>query len=154
MKTFRTSLLMILIVVPACAAMAQTEAATSKQSEMTLITQQIEATNRRMEEAFRRNDMSAVARFYADDATMFYSRGQKVHGREAIDRYWTGIKEPKDWKLQVVEIGGDRETIYQVGKSTLTSGPVGKQGTYVCDFVLIWKRQTDGTYKIHVDIYN
>lgn len=155
MKTLRTSLLIILIVGSACsAAVAQTESATGKGSEMALIAQQIEAINRKMEEAFRRNDMSAVARFYADDATMFYSRGQKVHGREAIDRYWIGIKEPKDWKLQVVEIGGDRDTIYQVGKSTLTSGPVGKQGTYFCDFVLIWKRQPDGTYKIHIDIYN
>ena len=145
---------MVLVVVTCRSVMAQTESATSKQSEMTLIAQQIEATNRKMEEAFKQKDMLAVARFYADDATMFYSRGQKVHGREAIDRYWTNIKEPKDWKLQVVEIGGDRDTVYQIGKSSLTSGPVGTQGTYVCDFVLIWKRQTDGTYKIHVDIYN
>ena len=155
MKTFRFSLLIILAAISACAtAMAQTESATNKQTEMTLVAQQIEATNRKMEEAFKKNDMSTVARFYADDATMFYSRGQKIHGREAIDRYWMGIKEPKDWKLQVVEIGGDKDTVYQVGKSTLTSGTAGKQGTYVCDFVLIWKRQADNTYKIHVDIYN
>lgn len=154
MKTFRTSLLAILVVVFVCsAAMAQTEAAAGKQSEMASVAQQIEAANRRMEEAFKRKDLSAVAGFYADDATMFSPRGQKIHGRAAIDRYWTSIREPQDWKLQVVEIGGDRETVYQVGKSTLTAGP-GKQNPYVCDFVLIWKRQTDGTYRIHVDIYN
>ena len=155
MMSLRASLFIVLIVASVClTATAQTESSAGKQAEMTLIAQQIEAINRKMEEALKRNDMLAVARFYADDATMFYSRGQKVHGREAIDRYWTGIKEPKDWKLQVVEIGGDRDTVYQVGKSTFTSGPAGKQGTYVCDFVLIWKRQPDGTYKIHIDIYN
>jgi uncharacterized protein (TIGR02246 family) len=124
------------------------------EADMASLRSVIEEHNRRMVEAFKRGDYLAVSRFYADDATIFSYRGQKVRGREAIDKYWTSIKGAKDWKLEVIELGGDRETIYQIGRSTLTTERDGKQSTYACDFVVIWKRQQDGTYRIHVDIYN
>lgn len=118
------------------------------------VREQIIATNRQMMETFKRGDLLGVSRFYADDATIFSHRGRKIQGRAAIDRYWTSIKGAKDWKLEVIELGGDKETLYQIGKSSLTSEGGGSDQTYVCDFVVIWKRQPDGTYKIHVDIYN
>ncbi len=155
MKTFQFMLLLSLsVAISTFNATAQTKPPMNKEAEMASATTQIEVALRGMEEAFKRNDMVGVARFYADDGTMFYPKGQKAHGRAAIDAYWTKIKQPKDWKLQVVEFGGDEETIYQVGKSTLTSGAGSKQGTNVCDFVLIWKKQPDGAYRIHVDINN
>ena len=124
------------------------------ETDMSSIRPLIEEHNRRMVEAFKRGDNLAVSRFYADDATIFYHRGKKIHGREALDKYWTSIKGGKDWKLEVIELGGDAETVYQIGRSTLTTEREGKQSTYACDFVVIWKRQKDGTYKIHLDIYN
>lgn len=155
MKTFRFMLLLSLsVAVATFNATAQTKPAMNKETEMAAATTQIEAALRGMEEAFKRNNMAGVARFYADDGTMFYPNNKKAHGRAAIDEYWAKVKEPKDWKLQVVEFGGDAETIYQVGKSTLISGGGNKPNTSVCDFVLIWKKQPDSTYKIHVDINN
>jgi uncharacterized protein (TIGR02246 family) len=135
---------------------APVEALSSKtdEADMASLRPLIEEHNRKMVDAFKRGDFLAVARFYADDATIFSYRGEKIQGREAIDKYWTSIKGAKDWKLEVVELGGDRETIYQIGRSTLTTEREGKQSTYACDFVVIWKRQKDGAYKIHVDIYN
>ena len=116
--------------------------------------EQIEGLNRQMMETFKRGDMLGVARFYADNATIFSYRGRKIEGRQAIDRYWTGIKNGRAWKLEVIEVGGQGDAIYQIGKSSLTTGTDGKESTYVCDFVIIWKRQPDGVYKIYVDIYN
>jgi ketosteroid isomerase-like protein len=124
------------------------------EADMASLRPVIEEHNRKMVEAFKRGDHLAVSSFYADDATIFSYRGEKVRGRAAIDKYWTSIKGGKDWKLEVIELGGDRETVYQIGRSTLTTEREGKQSTYACDFVVIWKRQPDGTYKIHVDIYN
>jgi ketosteroid isomerase-like protein len=119
------------------------------------VREQIVAANRQMMETFKRGDLIGVARFYADDATIFSHRGRKIQGREAIDRYWTSIKNARDWKLEVIELGGDKETVYQIGKSSLTTiDDGGAERTYVCDFVVIWKRKPDGAYKIHVDIYN
>lgn len=165
----KTCLLLMILVASFDCAVAQSEATSSSSSKMSStalqpskskallpdsVREQIVATNRQMVETFKRGDLRGVARFYADDATIFSYRGQKIQGREALDRYWTGIKGAKDWKLEVIELGGDKETVYQIGKSSLTTDNGGAEKTYVCDFVVIWKRQSDGAYKIHVDIYN
>ncbi|MCA1557764.1 MAG: DUF4440 domain-containing protein, partial [Acidobacteria bacterium] len=127
---------------------------TGDETDMSSLRPVIEEQNRKMVETFKRGDYMGVSRFYADDATIFYSRGKKIQGRAAIDKYWTSITGAKDWKLEVLELGGDRETVYQIGRSTLTTERDGKENTYACDFLVIWKRQADGTYRIHVDIYN
>jgi uncharacterized protein (TIGR02246 family) len=166
MKIHHVALLLLLIATSVVDAEAQQKAASgnspspalslpaSDEADMSALRPVIEEHNRKMMEAFKRGDYLGVARFYADDATIFSYRGQKVRGREAIDKYWTSISGAKDWKLEVIELGGDRETVYQIGRSTLTAERNGKESTYACDFVVIWKRQPDGTYKIHVDIYN
>jgi len=110
--------------------------------------------NRKSIEAFKKGDLLAVARFYTDDATIYFPRDKKVHGREAIDRMWTSIKGPKDWKLETFEVGGTTEAIFEVGRSTLTCEVNGKDATYACSYVVIWKRQKDGSYLTHTDIYN
>jgi uncharacterized protein (TIGR03067 family) len=114
----------------------------------------VEQCNRKSIEDFRKGDMLAVARGYADDATIYFPRGKKVQGREAIDRYWQQVKGAKDWKLEALEVGGTGEAIYEVGKSTLVTEVDGKEIPYVCDYVVIWKRQKDGTYLAHTDIFN
>ena len=114
----------------------------------------VDECNRQSIKDFKKGDMLAVARGYADDATICFPRGKKIHGREAIDGYWKGVKGAKDWKLETLEVGGTKEAIYEVGKSTLTIEVDGKESTYVCDYVVIWKRQKDGTYRAQTDIFN
>jgi ketosteroid isomerase-like protein len=114
---------------------------------------EIEDANRKLIETFKRGDYLGIARLYTDDATIQYPGG-KVRGREAIDKYWTSITGGKDWKLEVIEVGGDRETPYQLGRSAFTAVVDGKETTNVVDFVVIWKRQKDGQYKIYLDFYH
>jgi ketosteroid isomerase-like protein len=114
----------------------------------------VDECNRKSIADFKKGDMLAVARGYADDATIYFPRGKKVHGRKAIDRYWQGVKGAKDWELETLEVGGTRDAIYEVGKSTLITVVDGKESTYVCDYVVIWKRQPDGAYRTHTDIFN
>lgn len=114
---------------------------------------EVRALNKAMTDAFR-GDPAAVARFYADDARIVGPRRETVRGRAAIDRYWLGIRGAKAWRLEVVEVGGSRTEAYQVGVSSLTSvRPDGTESTYTCDFVVIWKRQPNGTLKIVLDLY-
>jgi putative intracellular protease/amidase/ketosteroid isomerase-like protein len=114
----------------------------------------VDQCNRKAIEDFKKGDTLAVSHGYADDATIYFPRGEKIRGRQALDRYWQAIKGVKDWKLETFEVGGTKEAIYEVGKSTLTTEVDGKESTYVCDYVVIWKRQKDGTYLAHTDIYN
>jgi ketosteroid isomerase-like protein len=126
----------------------------AKPSRVPSLRQIVDECNRKSIADFKKGDMLAVAHGYADDATIYFPRGKKVHGRKAIDRYWQGVKGAKDWTLETVEVGGTRDAIYEVGKSSLTTVVAGKESTYVCDYVVIWKRQPDGTYRTHTDIFN
>jgi ketosteroid isomerase-like protein len=64
------------------------------------------------------------------------------------------VKGAKDWKLEALEVGGTPAAIYEIGKSTLTTQLDGRDNTYVCDYVVIWKRQKDGSYRTQTDIFN
>ena len=115
---------------------------------------EVQALNTAMMAAFHRGDLAGVARFYADDARIVGPGRQTVRGRAAIDRYWTGIKGGRRWRLEVGEVGGSRDEAYQIGVSSLTTAPPGgAERTYTCDFVVIWKRQPDGTLRVVLDLY-
>jgi len=123
-------------------------------AQSSALRQEIDSLNRAMEQAFAKGDMMAVARFYADDAKLMGPRGSDVSGRAAIDRYWTGIKGAKSWKLEVLDVGGDRTTAYQVGRSTLVTTREAADQTSVSRFVVFWKRQPDGRLRIALDFYH
>ena len=143
MRSLVRSILAIALIVPAAV-----------HSQRPALRQEVDSLNRAMEQAFARGDMMAVAKFYADDAKLMGPGGPDISGRAAIDRYWAGIKGAKSWKLELLDLGGDRTTAYQVGRSTLvTSGGAGNQ-TSVSRFVVIWKRQPDGSFRIALDFYH
>ena len=111
----------------------------------------IESLNREMEKVFNANDMAATAAFYSDDAEISGSN-YVVTGRKNLDNYWLSLKDRgRGWKLTVIEIGGTDDYIYQLGNSDLTYIVNGKETKSVTNFVLIWKKQKDNSYKIFRD---
>lgn len=109
--------------------------------------------NDSMAAAFNAGDMRAVARFYTDDARVDGKGGDLVQGREAVDAYWSNIRNPKSWKLEVLEVGGHPDHPYQIGRSTLvTSSPSGDR-TSVVEFLAIWRREAHGSLRLAVDYY-
>jgi ketosteroid isomerase-like protein len=111
----------------------------------------IENLNKEMEKVFNADDMAATAAFYSDDAEIIGANYQ-VSGRKAVDNYWIALKgKGGGWKLKVIEIGGAGDYIYQLGNSELTYIVNGKETKSVTNFVLIWKKQSDGKYKIFRD---
>jgi len=136
-------------------ACAQTHgAAGSSQNATDAMKAEIEAVNREMEVAFGRKDLLAVAKFYADDARLIGPRGQEVRGRAAIDAYWANIRNPKSWRLEAFDIGGSANEAYQFGRSTLVQENSTGDRTSVTDFVVVWKRGSDGKWKIALDFYH
>ena len=120
-------------------------------SERAKIKADIEKLNKKMEEVFNANDMAATAAFYSDDAEIV-GANYRVAGRKNLDNYWLSLKDKgKGWKLTVFEIGGTGDYIYQLGNSDLTHLVNGKEAKSVTNFVLIWKKQSDNSYKIFRD---
>jgi uncharacterized protein (TIGR02246 family) len=112
----------------------------------------IRELNRELERRFRDGDLLGVADLYADDALMLGPDGRRVEGREAIDAYWARISEPRDWRLDVREIGGSSAAAYELGRSTLTIAPGGEPRTAVVDFLVLWRPEGD-SYRIVLDMY-
>jgi uncharacterized protein (TIGR02246 family) len=103
-----------------------------------------------LQAAIRSGNGAQAASFYADDATLMTSAGEKLKGRKAIAEYYTQHPQP-GLKLDVKEVGGSGEVIYQLASLTTTGADGQAQNR---DVVLLWKKQADWSYKIYVDSGN
>src|SRR5688572_16112721 len=110
--------------------------------------QEIETLHAGMVAAFKR-DPATVSRFYTDDARVLGGGGRHV-GREQVDQYWRQTPAGADWTLEVLEVGGDSQTPWVRGLSTLQS-PSGRR--FVAEYIGVLKRQPDGQLKFYVDIF-
>ncbi len=117
----------------------------------TAVKKQIMLLNQQMEDAFNSNDMNMVAGFYSNDGEIVYDN-YTVRGRTSLDKYWLDLKDKgRGWKLTIVEIGGQGEFVYQLGKSDLKYISQRKEKSSITNFVLLWRKQEDGGYKIFRD---
>ena len=114
---------------------------------------EIEAANRALEERFRAGDVLGVADLYADDALLICPGGLRVEGREEIDDYWSQFERPIDWRLEIHEIEGTDQIAWERGTSHLTQERDGAALTSKVEFLLVWRREPDGAWRIAVDAY-
>lgn len=144
------TLAIIGLLVLAPAVRAQTAAA----PDSAALRREVEGLNHEMEAAFNRGDLKGAAAFYADNAVVRTPRQVAAQGRAAIDRYFTSIQNPKQWKLEVygVSAGERTELVFQTGRSTLVSGS--PERVSVVEFALVWKRQSNGKLRIVLDYYH
>ena len=115
--------------------------------------QAIRAQLDRFEEAFNAGKGAEVGAFYTEDAIAFPPGSPRVEGREAIGKLWQSVIDSgaKDLQLEALEVGeGPDKMAYEVGRVMLTTadGPV--EGKYI----VIWKQDNDGTWRLHRDIWN
>ncbi|MBV1859205.1 MAG: nuclear transport factor 2 family protein [Nannocystaceae bacterium] len=106
-----------------------------------------------MESRLRNDDLRGVASFYDDDAMLINPSGATVSGRDAIDRYWSDLGRGIDWELTIHSVDGTTGLAYQRGVSRLTYEKAGKRNVSTVEFLLVWKRNIDGHWKIVVDAY-
>ena len=136
-----------------------------------------------MEQACNDKDMKKVAEFYGDDSKLLAPGRYKVEGREAVNQYWLKLKpisweltvakasenendlyetdywknlknKPPHWKEHDIVIGKEEDVVYQLGHSKLTYiNRSGKEHTSDVDFVLVWKKNKEGEYKVFIDTY-
>jgi ketosteroid isomerase-like protein len=121
--------------------------ASSSEAQRVTLRQEVDSLLTAMVAAFKAEPAS-VARFYTDDGSIL-GGGQRAVGREQIDQYWRDATMFADWRLEVLEVGGEGPTPWVRGRSTLH----GRSGRMmVTEFVGLLKRQPDGL-KFYVDMY-
>ena len=139
------------------------EAVKSEQEEpkevmdLAQVRQLIEEANVKFGDAVRSGDAAAIATFYTEDARLLPPNSEIIMGREGIEVFWggglqMGIKDAILTTVEVLDMGG---MICEIGKYDITIQPEGQEA--IKDngkFVVIWKKAADGTWKLHVDIWN
>ena len=154
MVSTRTVVLCSLVAVISSAAYAGSK---GKDEDVREARAAIEAANTKFSEAFARGDAKALAAMYTPDAIAFPPDSEMIRGNEAIGNFWKTTRDSgvQSATLTTVDVGRSGDVAYEVGKVSLTIQPVGKEPTTAAaKYVVVWKRQSDGSWKLHRDIWN
>lgn len=124
---------------------------------MVMARQEIEATNARSIEAWGRGDAASVAALYTEDATVLPPNSQIVRGRKEVERFWKQMMQRgvRVVELRTLDVTQSGDFAYEVGAYALQIRP--KRGRATTDkgkYVVVWKRQHDGSWQLAVDIWN
>ena len=130
---------------------------TSKEAGVSSARAGIEEGNAKFSKAYERGDSAAVAALYTQNAIVFPPGGEMVKGRQAIGEFWKATRDSgvKSATLTTVDVGESGDLAYEVGTILLTIQPEGKEpATASAKSVVVWERQTDGSWQLHRDIWN
>jgi uncharacterized protein (TIGR02246 family) len=117
---------------------------------------EIRAADQAWLEAFAAGDLESSVRFCAEDCDVLPEHAPAVRGREAIRelfRTWLKPGLKISWSPERVEASGD------LGVSSGTyemsfDDPSGKRMSDRGKYVIVWKKQADGSWKVIRDISN
>jgi uncharacterized protein (TIGR02246 family) len=117
----------------------------------------IEESCARYSQAIREGNLAGIVDGYTVDATLVPPDGEIIKGKRAIEELYTKLLQigMKDIAFTIIEVGGSGDTAYEIGKTKVRIQPEGQ--TVMIDstkYLVIWKRQVDGTWKVHADIWN
>jgi uncharacterized protein (TIGR02246 family) len=119
----------------------------------------IEAANAKGAAAMVAGDIATATSHYADDAVMMMPNAPKVTGKTAIAEMFTGMMAGMTVKaasFTTNEVLIDGNTAIETGSYNMTLQPKPK-GPEIKDtgkYMTVWKKQSDGTWKVIRDISN
>jgi ketosteroid isomerase-like protein len=113
----------------------------------------IAVANANFMNTFNRGDGAGMGVLYTENGQLLPPNSDFVTGHSAISAFWQGAMNMgiKTAKLETVELDGQGDAAFEVGKYTL-----GGEGGKVIDsgkFIVVWKR-VGSKWKLHRDIWN
>ncbi|HZI65911.1 MAG TPA: SgcJ/EcaC family oxidoreductase [Thermoanaerobaculia bacterium] len=117
----------------------------------------VEVLGKSFTTAFNRGDIPAVAALYATDAMALPPESETLKGRAAIEAMWKGVREMgvQSIEFTVLDVQSSGILMVETGKATMqVAGAGAAQATVSVKYVVVWKKQKDGTWKISHDIWN
>lgn len=159
MSTRKFGLGLVLAICSACSSSGSaTQNTYTATADMASVRAEIEAANARFVKAFKRGDKAGLLSNYADDAVLMMPNEPAHHGRAAIDDAFTisvsqvSLKEGRAVTGDVMMAG---DVAVETGTFAWTFAA--KDGSEIKDqgkYLTIWRRQSDGAWKIIRDINN
>ncbi|MFO7614680.1 MAG: SgcJ/EcaC family oxidoreductase [Bacteroidales bacterium] len=108
-------------------------------------------------EAIRQGDVEAMLACYTDNATVIPADGEILRGKQAISEFYEALLQMglKDIDFFTLEVDGCGDLAYETGKTrVLIETESGEIITDSTKYLVIWQRQPDGAWKVHIDIFN
>ena len=109
--------------------------------------------------ASQAKDLDKATSYYADDAIFFVNNGAKVKGKDAIKLAWKQeLATPGPgltFETTYVEVARSGDLAYEYGTYDLkTEAKKGKVADEKGKYVVVWKKQANGSWKAVADIDN
>ncbi len=119
----------------------------------------IRAASQEWSNAASSRDLEKAVSFYAEDATYNPPGAPLAAGKDAIRKVWTNIVAVPGinlrWTTSKVEVARSGDLAYDTGAYTVTKNDAGgKPVTTKGKYVVVWKKQADGKWKVIQDIDN
>ncbi len=125
--------------------------------DLTQVRKTIEAGNLKFTEGIRQGDSAALAASYTEDAIIMPPDADMIQGQRGIEEFWNGVIQmgAKDAVLTTVDLNGSGDFVYEIGKYNFTIQLEDQESMEaIGKYVVVWKKTADGTWKLHVDIWN
>ena len=125
--------------------------------DVVLVRKSIDEACAKYSGAIREGNVAGVVDVYTVDATLVPPDGEILKGKQAIEELYKKFFQMgmKDIAFTTIEVGGSGDTAYEIGKTKVRIQPEGQAAILdSTKYLVIWKRQADGTWKVHVDIWN
>ena len=118
---------------------------------------QVRAADAAVTRAITAKDADRISEYYANDAILMPTAEPMIRGRAAIRDEWQHILAIPDFTNQTTtqdaKVSGDLAYTYGVYRSRMM-GENGKPVEEPGKFVTVWRRDSDGKWRIVLDTYN
>jgi uncharacterized protein (TIGR02246 family) len=143
------------LLLSACA--AQQSSTTVSPRILSDVRAQIERADAQFTETFNRGDAPALAAMYDTGAVVLAPNAPPMRGRQNIEALWAGARQQGFKTLSLtptsVEVIGNHAI--ELGIYVLVVQPPGQgETTDRGKYMVVWKRQADGSWKLYRDMFN
>jgi len=151
---------MLLLAFVAGKTFAQTAATTPADDKYNKLLSEAKAAidkgNAQWAEGWRKGDANMVAAIFEDDGIQLSSTGKVIKGRKQIAARQKAAMQSNDPGVIVtvttLNVWIDGETAFETGTYKYEYSEKGKPGVDTGHYVTQWRRQKDGTWKLHMDM--
>lgn len=150
-------LLVCAVSVMLCSAPLATRAESKEAAGIAETKRALAAVNARYGKAVEQRDAAAIRDLYTKDAIVLPPDQAMIRGNAGVEDFWkasfaAGVKAASLEAIDVEQVG---DVAFETGTYTMTVAPEGKQAqTATGKYVVVWKRLSDGAWKLHRDIWN
>ncbi len=102
-------------------------------------------------------DVDKIVSFYSDDAVVMPPNALSATTKEAIRALWKDLLTDAkiSWKTKKVEVAQSGDLAFSSGTYEVTlNDPTGKSVNDRGKYVVVWKKQADGSWKCVMDMWN